>query len=81
MIFKALFVFILVALVNFLWAKYIKYIAKENAIQAATYGTALSLFGNLLTIVYISDHWMLIPAAIATFIGTYFSVKVTNKKI
>lgn len=81
MILKSLFIFVLVALVNFLWAKYINHIAKENPIKAASYGTAISLVGNLVTIVYISDHRMVIPAALATFVGTYFSVKFGNKKI
>lgn len=75
---KFILVFILVGLVNFLWANYISHIAKSNAMAAALYGTAISLFGNIATIVYISDNRMIIPAAIATFIATYLSVKRSN---
>lgn len=80
MFFKIVLVFILVALVNFLWANYISHVSRTNSLMAALYGTAISLFGNVATVIYISDNRMIIPAAIATFIGTYFSVKRTGNK-
>ena len=75
---KFFFVFLLVGLVNFLWARYITHIADARAAKAALYGTTISLLGNLVTIIYISDHRVIIPAAFGTFIGTYLSVRMSK---
>ncbi len=75
---KFLLVFLLVGLVNFLWANYIRHIAKGNPLAAASFGAAISLFGNCATLIYISDHRMIVPAAFGCFISTYLSVKLNK---
>jgi hypothetical protein len=76
---KGLAIFIVMALTDFLWASYIDYIAKGKPIQSALYASAVSLVGSVATIVYVADHWMVIPITLGAFVGTYICVKLRSR--
>jgi hypothetical protein len=75
---KFLFIFILVIFVDFIWTACIFHISKNNAIKASFYSVLLTLIGNIVTIIYVEDHWMIIPSALGAFIGTFLSVKLNK---
>jgi hypothetical protein len=76
---KFIFVFLLVTFVDFIWAKYIAHIAKSHAIKASLYSGLLTLISSLVTIAYVGDHRMIIPAALGALVGTYLAVKLDKK--
>lgn len=76
---KFLAVFILVALVDFLWAQYIIHTAEARALKSAFYATGIYLLGSLVTIAYVNDHSMVGAAGLGAFAGTYLSVKMKKK--
>ncbi len=75
MFYKAIFIFFSVSLLNFLWGRYIKHAAQANALSSAIYAGIISLVSSFITIIYISDNRMIIPAALGAFIGTYLSIR------
>lgn len=68
-------VFFAAMLTDWLWATYIAHTAAKNAIQAALWSGVLMLVGAYVTLSYLEDWRMLIPAVIGGMIGTYISVK------
>lgn len=60
---------------DWLWATYIAQTAAKNAIKAALWSGVLMLVGAYVTLSYLEDWRMLIPAVIGGMIGTYISVK------
>ena len=76
---KFLLVFLLVTIVDFIWARYIAHTAKNNAIKASCYAAILTLMGSVVTIAYVDNHYMIIPAALGALVGTYLSIKLSKK--
>ena len=73
--FKAVGIFTLVTLLDFLWAQYIKHTANADALKSSLYATLISLMGSAVTISYIDDRRMIVPAALGAFAGTYLSAR------
>ena len=59
---------------DFIWAQYISTIASKDALAAATWGSVVIILGAYVTISYVGDRRLIVPAAIGAFIGTYFAV-------
>ena len=76
---KFIFVFLLVTVVDFIWARYIANIAKNNAVKASCYAAVLTLIGSVVTITYVEDHRMIIPSALGALVGTYLAIKLNKK--
>ena len=77
---KFILVFITVCFSDFIWSKYIIHVSKGNAISASLYGASTYLIGSLITLTYIHDYKMIIPATLGALLGTYLSVRFFNKK-
>lgn len=74
MILEALAAFVAMFLADFVWAKYIKAIADHRRPSASSWAVLLMVLSGVATITYVNNHWMLIPAALGAFAGTWFSV-------
>jgi hypothetical protein len=68
-------VFFSMVFVDMLWAKYMLALAGKQAMKSALLSGGIILCGVFTTISYVENHWLVIPAAIGAFIGTYFTVK------
>lgn len=64
-------VFALVVALDWAWARYIKAAADGNKLKAATWSLWIYLLGGCVTLEYVSNHWLLPVAALASFVGTY----------
>lgn len=58
---------------EFLWSLYIHNIRDENYVKAGLFCSFIMLTSGITTILFIDNHWLLIPAAIGAFIGTWIS--------
>lgn len=67
-------VFLLMIFVDFFWAKYITETASGNAFIASTWATILFVSSGFVTVEYVKNKWLLIPAGIGAFIGTYLGI-------
>lgn len=59
--------------VNFLNARYIKYIAEKKVLKAAIYSELVVIAVSITTINYVHNFLYIIPMIIGGFIGTLFS--------
>lgn len=75
MIWKFILVFVIVTVADFLWAAYISHTAKGNIWKASFYAAAIALFGGMITLAYINDSRMIIPAVLGAFVGTYLCLR------
>jgi hypothetical protein len=65
--------------VDFVWAKYIAHTSKSNAMKASFYSALLTIIGAVVTMTYVDDHRMIIPAALGALVGTYLAIKLDKK--
>lgn len=68
-------VFFVTLLVDWAWTKYTLETANKNALDAAFWSMVIIGLGGLNVIAYTHDKWLLIPAALGAFTGTYLAVK------
>lgn len=72
-------VFIAVAVLDFVWAKYTSYVNDSRAVYAGVAAVLIMVLGGTAVIGYTSDPLMLIPAGAGAFVGTYAAVKIGAK--
>jgi hypothetical protein len=66
--------------VDVCWAKYFLSVSKHKPLPSAMWGSLIVLFGAISTINYVQDKWMLVPAVLGAFVGSYFTVRREQKK-
>jgi hypothetical protein len=69
-----LFVFFGVIALDLVWARYIITTAEKRALRAAVNAALIMAITAIVTILYVSDPWAIIPATAGAFVGTYVSV-------
>ncbi len=71
--------FIAVTVVDIFYTYYIKSVNENRAGIAGFWGSVVWLFGSLAVINYTANHWLLIPACLGAFCGTYVGIKIRNR--
>jgi hypothetical protein len=71
----AVLVFLSVAALDFVWAHYTKAVNRSNPMMAGIYAAIIMLLGGTAAVGYVNDPWMLIPACLGAFVGTYGALK------
>jgi uncharacterized membrane protein YfcA len=72
--------FIAVFVVDIFYTYYLKSINENKALTAGFWGAVVWLIGSIAVIEYTTNHWLLIPACIGAFCGTFVGIKLRNKK-
>lgn len=62
------------------WAFYISRVKDHQPLRSALWAVGLFLTGAIGTISYVNDPWLLIPAAIGAFSGTFLAVLLEKKQ-
>lgn len=68
--------FIAVTVVDIFYTYYIKSVNDNRAVVAGFWGAVVWLFGSIAVIEYTSNHWLLIPACMGAFCGTWIGIKL-----
>lgn len=76
---NAIVVFLVAALVDAVWAKYIESASAGRAGEAAGWSAAILICGSLITIEYIGNHWLIVPSVLGGVTGTYLTIKYGKK--
>ena len=79
MIWNMIGVFVAMIAVDIIWTAYIKTIAQGEASAAAFWSLLVMLVGAYVTIQYVHDPLMLVPAGLGAAVGTYVAVKFWKK--
>lgn len=77
----SLVVFSVSAVVDAVWAKYITTAASGKAFSAAIWSSLIVACGSFVTVQYVANRWMILPAIAGGFVGTYLMMKFGTKKI
>lgn len=77
---KIFLTFAAMTITEFLWALYIHNLRDENEHHAGLYCSLIVVFAGFTTILFMSNHWMLIPAGMGAYFGTYLSKFFYKKK-
>ena len=72
----ALVVFAAVFTLDLVWAVYTLAIADRDAILASSYAGLVIVLSGIAQIGYTKNKWLLIPACIGAFAGTYIAVRL-----
>jgi CHASE2 domain-containing sensor protein len=75
----AILVFAVDGGIDVLWVFYTKAITKSKALWAAILSVLLLFAGAITILSYVENKLYLIPAAIGSFVCTYFAVKFDKK--
>ena len=76
MMMKYVIPFLAVFFVDIFYTRYLKAITESAALPASFWGAVVWLIGSLAVIEYTADHWLLIPACIGAFCGTWVGIKL-----
>lgn len=76
---KYIIIFLALFLTDIIWALYIRWSAKGLAFRAATLSILIYVFGAFTFAEFIKDAWVLIPASMGCFAGTYATIKWLDK--
>ena len=68
--------FTLVFFVDIIYTYYLKAVNESNALKSSFWGAVVWIIGSLAVIEYTTNHWLLIPACLGAFCGTYVGIKI-----
>ena len=74
------FTFFAVTFVDIFYTYYIKSVNENRAVVAGFWGAVVWLIGSIAVIEYTANHWLLIPAVVGAFFGTFIGIKIRNRK-
>jgi hypothetical protein len=63
------------------WTRWSLNVSAHRATPAAFYGVGIVAGSATVTLGYVDNHWMLIPAIIASFVSTWLVVHRESKKV
>lgn len=72
--------FIALFITDICWAFYVNRVKDGNAFASAMWAVSLFLTGAFGVISYVTNAWLLIPAAAGAFCGTYVAVLLEKRK-
>lgn len=75
MISQIVITFASMVLLDYIWAHYTIYLLHNKPIQAAISASGIMFATALVTILYVDNHWMIIPTAAGAFVGTYSALR------
>lgn len=75
MIVQAVCVFLAMAVIDYMWAKYVLTASSNKALLASVWAVPLAMLSGYTAISFVANPWMLIPAGVGAFVGTYFSMR------
>lgn len=76
---QCILVFLALIAVDFCWTFYIAKVAEKKAIAAACWSAMIMVCGAFATISYLENKWLLIPAILGAWVGTFLAIKLNLK--
>lgn len=73
-----IFTFIAIFVVDIFYTYYLKSVNESKALKASLWAAVVWLIGSFAVISYTTNHWLLIPACLGAFCGTWVGVKMRD---
>lgn len=77
---EAILIFLLMTLVDFIWAISIRAISHDKILIGSLTAAMLVILNGIATISYVNKPLLIIPAAMGAFLGVYLSSKIKKKQ-
>lgn len=77
---KYVAIFFALFFTDIIWALYIKWTAKGKAGRAALASFFIYIVGAVTIGEFVKDPWVLIPAGLGCFLGTYITIVIAHEK-
>jgi len=72
---QSILVFFAVAIVDIFWTRYFQSTTEKHAVKAGVYSALIIVFGAFTTRSYVHDGWLVIPASLGAYLGTWATVR------
>ena len=70
-----------VAALDFVWAKYTYAMTGRRPVAAGFYASAIFALGGVAVLSYAANPWMLVPAVLGAFVGTWAAVRLDSSVV
>jgi uncharacterized membrane protein YfcA len=74
-------VFFAIFFLDVVYTYYLRCVANNNVLGASFWSVACYILGSLAVINYTANHWLMIPACVGAFFGTYVGMKLRKHDI
>lgn len=69
-------IFLALVIIDILYAVYTKQVMKDRPAYSSLLAAGIYVINAIITINFVIDPWLLIPAGLGAFVGTYIGVKI-----
>ena len=73
--------FFAIFMLDVVYTYYLRCVNNNEILGASFWSIACYLLGSLAVINYTTNHWLLIPAVVGAFCGTYVGMKIKKNQI
>ena len=73
--------FFAIFLLDVVYTYYLRCITDNNVLGASFWSVACYILGSIAVINYTTNHWLLIPAMVGAFCGTYVGMKIKKRAV
>ena len=71
--------FFAIFLLDIVYTYYLRCVTNDNMLGASSWSVACCILGSVAVINYTTNHWLMIPACLGAFCGTYVGMKMKKK--
>jgi hypothetical protein len=75
MVWQSVFIFVAMAISDFLWAQYIIATTNQRSLKASIWSASIALVNGAVILTYVKSPWLILVAAAGAFVGTFLSIK------
>ena len=68
--------FLVIFVLDIVYTYYLKCVAYDQRLGASLWSVACYLLGSIAVMNYTTDHWLVIPAILGAFCGTYVGMHI-----
>ena len=75
---EALLVFAAMFALDLVWVFYTRAAVVKQALLASCWASAIMLLNGMVVLGFVSNKWMLVPAILGAFAGTFAAIKIAK---
>jgi hypothetical protein len=68
--------FLAIFVLDIVYTYYLKCVTHDHILGASFWSVACYLLGSVAVINYTTNHWLIIPAVVGAFCGTYVGMRI-----
>ena len=81
MIWESLTTFFALFFTDIFYTYYLRAVQNEQATRASIWAVIVFIIASVAVIEYTTNHWLLIPAGLGAFCGTWVGMKLRQKQM